>query len=83
MPRADRVSLTAGGLNMPAVDHLSNKGSLNVLLDRAFNGHPTGLPRDRTLVALFMNFARLTDKGLREYDAARAELIHYLEPYGA
>ena len=80
MPRADRVSLTAKGLAMPAVDHLSNKGTLNVLLDRTFSGLPAGLPPDRTMVGLFMNFSRLTDKALREYDAARAELLLYVSP---
>ena len=30
MPRVDRVSLTAEGLAMPAVDHLSNKGTLKL-----------------------------------------------------
>jgi hypothetical protein len=81
MPRVDRVSLTAEGLAMPAVDHLSNKGTLNVLLDRTFSGLPAGLPPDRTMVGLFMNFSRLTDKALREYDAARAELLLYVSPH--
>ena len=61
-PRAPRISLTATGLDMPAVDHLSNNGALNVLLDR-------------------VNFARLTSKALREYNAARAELLRYVEPH--
>jgi hypothetical protein len=65
---------------MPSVDHLSNKGTLNVLLDRTFSGLPAGVRPDRTLVGLFMNFSRLTDKALREYDAARAELFVYLAP---
>jgi hypothetical protein len=81
MPRADRISLTAGGLAMPPVDHLSNKGTLNLLLDRAFSGIPAGLPPDRTMVGLFMNFSRLADKALREYDAARAELLLYVSPH--
>jgi hypothetical protein len=80
MPRADRISLTAKGLDMPAVDHLSNKSAHNVLLDRAISGRPAGLSPDRTMVALFTNFARLTDKVLREYDAARAELRRSVEP---
>jgi hypothetical protein len=80
MPRTDRVTLTAKGLTMPSVDHLSNKSSLNVLLDRALSGQLAGVPRDMTLIGLFTNFARLTDKALREYDAARAELLLYLEP---
>jgi hypothetical protein len=66
MPRADRLSLTSDGLAMPGVDHLSNKGTLNVLLDRILSGLPSGLPPDRTMVGLFMNFSRLTDKALRE-----------------
>jgi hypothetical protein len=80
MPRTDRLTLTAKGLTMPSVDHLSNKSSLNVLLDRALSGQLAGVPRDMTLIGLFTNFARLTDKALREYDAARAELLLYLEP---
>lgn len=75
------MTLTAEGLNMPSVDHLSNKSSVNVLLDRSLSGQLAGVPRDRTLVGLFTNFARLADKALREYDAARAELILYLEPH--
>jgi hypothetical protein len=81
MPRADRLTLTAKGLAVPPVDHLSNKGTLNVLLDRAFSGLPAGLPPDRTMFGLFMNFLRLTDKALREYDAARAELLLYVSPH--
>jgi hypothetical protein len=62
------------------VDHLSNKGILNVLLDRSLSGQPAGIPSGWSLVALFTNFVRLTDKALREYDAARAEVVLYLEP---
>src|SRR5215211_5166533 len=80
MPRADRLSLTLDGLAMPGVDHLSNKGTLDVLLDRTLAGLPSGLPADRTKVGLFMNFSRLTDKALREYDAARAELMLFVSP---
>ena len=81
MPRADRLTLTANGLAIPSVDHLSNKGTLNVLLDRTLSGLPAGLPPDRTMFGLFMNFCRLTDKALREYDAARAELLDYAAPH--
>jgi hypothetical protein len=66
---------------MPAVDHLSNKGTFNVLLDRTLSGLPAGLPPDRTMVGLFMNFCRLTDKALREYDAARTELLSFASPH--
>ena len=80
MPRADRLSLslTADSLAMPPVDHLSNNGMLNVVLDRSFRGQLPGVPVDRTLAGVFTNFARLTDKALREYDAARAELLSYM-----
>jgi hypothetical protein len=81
MPRADRLTLNAG-LDMPPVDHVSNKSSHNVLLDRAVSGIPAGLPADRSLIGLFTNFARLTDKALREYDAARAELVLYVASHG-
>jgi hypothetical protein len=80
VPRADHLSLIADGLAMPSVDHLSNNGTLNVLLDRVVSGLPAGLLPDRTIVGLFMNFARLTDKALREYDAARFELLRYVSP---
>jgi hypothetical protein len=66
---------------MPPVDHLSSRGTLNVLLDRDFSGIPAGLPPDRTMIGLFMNFSRLTDKALWEYDAARAELLLYVSPH--
>ncbi|MFF1613528.1 hypothetical protein ACFVYA_37665 [Amycolatopsis sp. NPDC058278] len=80
MPRADRVSLSQEGLAIPPVDHLSNRSVTNILLDRAFSGVPAGIPPDRILVGLFVNFARLTDKALREYDAARTELLAYVAP---
>ena len=65
---------------MPAVDHLSNRGALNVLLDRTMAGVSYGIPSTHPIIGLFMNFVRLTDKALREYDAARAEVISYLQP---
>jgi hypothetical protein len=80
VPRTDRVGLTFECLAIPPVDHLSNKGTLNVLL-RALSGLPPGLLPDRTMVGLFMNFSRLTDKALREYDAARAELLLFVFPH--
>lgn len=66
---------------MPAVDHLSNKGTFNVVLDRTLSGLPAGLPPDSTMIGLFTNFCRLTDKALREYDAARAELLLFVSPH--
>ncbi|HEX6686062.1 MAG TPA: hypothetical protein VF062_25020 [Candidatus Limnocylindrales bacterium] len=79
--RVDRISLDAHGLIMPTVDHLSNNGALNVLLDRTLSGLPSGLPPVSSPVGLFMNFVRLTDKALREYDAARAELLLFVSPH--
>jgi hypothetical protein len=63
---------------LPSVDHMFNQGMLNVILDRTFGGPPAGVPRERPGVGLFNNLVRLTDKALREYDAARFELIDYL-----
>lgn len=65
---------------MPPVDHLSNRSATNLLLDRALSGVPAGLPPDRMLIGLFTNFVRLTDKALREYDAARTELLAFVTP---
>lgn len=65
---------------MPPVDHLSNKGIINVLPDRALSGIPAGPSPDRTMIGLFTNFCRLTDKALREYDTARAEVLLYVSP---
>jgi hypothetical protein len=80
MPHADRLRLNADGFKMPSVDHMSNRCSLNVVLDRTLSGLPAGLPGSPSLVGLFTNFVRLTDKALREYDAARAELLLYIRP---
>jgi MFS family permease len=55
-----RNGTAARGDSMPPVDHVSNKGTLNVLLDRAFSGTPAGLPPDRAMFGLFMNFSRRT-----------------------
>jgi hypothetical protein len=82
MPRADRISLTPEGLDLPPVDHLSNKGMYNVVLDRHFAGFPSGVRRSRESVGLFVLFTRLTDKALREYDAARAELLDHVPTGG-
>jgi hypothetical protein len=80
MPRPDRISLTQAGLALPTVEHLSNRSLTNVLLDRALSGTPACLPPDRMLISLFINFMRLTDTALREYDAARAELPNFVAP---
>ncbi|HLZ24663.1 MAG TPA: hypothetical protein VKQ30_21305 [Ktedonobacterales bacterium] len=67
---------------MPSVDDMFNRNILNVILDRALSvqsGIPTAV---WSLLGIWMNFVRLTDKALREYDAARAELIAYVEQEG-
>ncbi len=68
---------------MPSVDHMFNQGMLNLLLDRAFSGLPPQLPQEFAEVGLYTNLVRLTDKSLREYDAARFELLDYLDGWGA
>lgn len=56
---------------------LSNKGTLNVLLDRTISGLPAGQDHGGPVRQLF----RVTDKALREYDAAHAELLLYVSPF--
>jgi hypothetical protein len=65
---------------MPSVDDMFNKNVLNVSLDRIIAGNP-GTPTTRQLNGIFVNLVRLSDKSLREYDAARAELMAYVENY--
>ena len=77
MPRADRVSLTPEGVNMPPVEHLSNKGMYNVVLDRHLSGLPAKSSAKGSPVALFILFALLTDKALKEYEASRFELLDH------
>lgn len=64
-------------VDMPGVEQFFNQGMLNIILDRIF-GTPARQPREHPFVGLFTNLVRLTDKALREYDAARFELIDYL-----
>jgi len=80
MPRLDYVRLTKGAFLMPSVDHMFNKNILNVNLERIFTGNQR-IPTRRELRGIFVNLVRLTDKALREYDAARAELIRYVDVY--
>jgi hypothetical protein len=80
MPRLDYVSLTKAAFLMPSVDHMFNKNILNVNLERIFTGNQR-IPTRRELKGIFVNLVRLTDKALREYDAARAELIRYVDVY--
>jgi len=64
---------------MPSVDHMFNQGMLNLVLDRTLSGLPEKVPPNFAEVGLFTNLVRLTDKSLREYDAARFELTDYLD----
>lgn len=77
----DKVSLTTNGLMMPSVDGMYNRNSLNANLDSLMASNPR-IPTNKTLVGLWTNFVRLTDKALLEYDAARAELLEFLNPPG-
>jgi hypothetical protein len=62
---------------MPALDHLASINMLNVILDRTLVGLPPKLG-SYPMTGVFVNFCRLTDKALREYEAARADLVSYL-----
>jgi hypothetical protein len=64
---------------MPDLSTLPDKQMLNVALDALFGGarkprHPTSAPE----LGLWMNFVRLTDKAVREYEAARSEAGTYV-----
>jgi len=80
MARTNPLSLSPSTLVMPSVDGLTNKLTLNFLLQRQFGGPPVRLQRDPPSLSIAMNLCRLTDKALREYDASRTELTLYLEP---
>ncbi len=77
MPRRAPLTLTSAGLAMPAVSEMFNKNMLNVVLDRTLTGS-SPVPSASPLMGLWMNFVRLTDKALREYDASRHELLSYV-----
>jgi hypothetical protein len=80
MSKRGPLTLSSSRLAMPSVEHLWNKSTLNFLLDRQFGDPPKRLQSDRPSTGIVMNLCRLSDKALREYDAARAEVITYLEP---
>jgi hypothetical protein len=70
------------GLAMPALDHLASINTLNLILDRMLVGLPAKLQRSVEVTNLFVNFCRLTDKALRDYEAARADLLNYASRRG-
>lgn len=55
---------------LPSVDHLSNRASANLSLERVLAGFVSHLTVDQRFVDLYINLVRLTDKALREYDAS-------------
>ena len=61
---------------MPDLGGLPISNTVTVLLNRSFGGLPPKL-RNYPLTGLFVNFCRLTDKALREYQAARTDLLTY------
>jgi hypothetical protein len=63
-------------LAMPDLGHLPSSNTVNVILNRTFVGLPPKL-RSYPMTGLFVNFCRLTDKALREYKAARTDLLTY------
>src|SRR5829696_1775054 len=67
---------------MPALDHLVINMRV-IILERSMVGPPKPLRGNRVAVAVFVNFCRLTDKGLLEYEAARADLEKYVAGAGS
>jgi hypothetical protein len=61
-----RCTCLTCGYTRPVPLDRPNYAERRVLLDRSFSSLPAGLPPDRTMFGLFMNFSRLTDKALRE-----------------
>ena len=62
---------------MPPLDHLAATASVDLFFERTITGLPAKLRNDPTAGALFVNLCRLTDKALREYEAARGLLGEY------
>jgi hypothetical protein len=63
-------------IEMPDLSHLNNN-YLCIVLDYLGSGHlagPTSFPQ----TAMWVNLVRLSDKALREYGAARSELLDYV-----
>jgi hypothetical protein len=75
--------MLTGAVSMPDVSDLFNMNTLNVLLDAQLGGPGNREPRAYPYRGLWLNLVRLTDKALREYDAARAELLDYSSSIGS
>ena len=54
-----------------------------VILERSLAGPPTQLRGNHVATAVFVNFCRLTDKALLEYEAARADFDSYVSGAGS
>jgi hypothetical protein len=67
---------------MPALDHLASINMLNVILERMLAGLPRNV-RSYPMTGVYVNLCRLTDKALREYAAARADLLTYVSSGGS
>ena len=67
---------------MPALDHLVANMRV-VILERSLAGPPTQLRGNHVATAVFVNFCRLTDKALLEYEAARADFDSYVSGAGS
>ena len=74
--------INADGLAMPALDHLVANMRV-VVLERSLAGPPTQLRGNHVATAVFVNFCRLTDKALLEYEAARADFDSYVSGAGS
>lgn len=60
---------------MPDLSGLNSKASLTLILNRMFAG---GGPKDAKSYALVMNFVRVVDKLVVEYEGARTSLINFV-----
>lgn len=67
---------------MPSLAHLAATASLDLYFERTIIGMPAKLRNNQTAGGLFVNLCRLTDKALREYEAARNLLNQYRSASG-
>lgn len=74
--------INADGLAMPGLDHLAVNMRV-IILERSLTGPPARLRDNREGTAVFVNFCRLTDKTLLEYEAARSDFEKYVSGAGS
>jgi hypothetical protein len=74
--------MSADGLAMPALNHLGINMRV-VILERTLARRPKQVHGNHMATAVFVNFCRLTDKALLEYEAARADFEKYLSGAGS